>query len=101
MGDLKLRRTGHGALVAFHSEPMVLRRDQNFARLDLFHGMITSAVTIRHLRGGPAKCETEKLVAETDAKRWYTAFYERADGVLSVGYCRGITGAVREEDSVG
>src|SRR4051812_13171510 len=68
MGHRQPVRAFHGMLVAFHSEPVVLRSNQYLSGLDLFNRMISPPVAIRHFLGRPAEGEPEQLVAEANAK---------------------------------
>jgi hypothetical protein len=50
VGDFQIRRTLYRLLVSFDGKAVVLRRDQDSARLDFLYRVISAAVSVRHLR---------------------------------------------------
>jgi hypothetical protein len=51
MSHLELRSARNPLFFASNSESVVLRRDQNVARREILHRMISAAVTVGHFHG--------------------------------------------------
>src|SRR6266550_1979461 len=86
VSDFQFASALYGAIITFHREPVILGSDQHPSRFDFLDGMISAAVAVRHLRGRPAECETEELVAEADTENRDSSHGKRANDSRSVGH---------------
>ena len=98
VGDLEVRCSLHARDIPFDRKPMILRRDEHTARIDLTHGVISAAMPEWKLCGRSAKCETQYLVAEADPEYWSSTGGQLADSVRSIG---DRVGVVKQAHAVG
>src|SRR5258708_5503742 len=65
VGDFALLRVQR---IRIDREAVIVRRDFDFTRLEVFHGMIRAAMTELQLVRAPAKRQAEDLLTEADAE---------------------------------
>src|SRR5688572_23021774 len=100
MRDLEIGRAGNPLLAPLYGEAVVLARDQHITALEILHGMIPAAVSIREFLRATAECDPEELVPEADAEHRHTLLGDRLDRRWGVLDRLGVPWTVREEDAV-
>ena len=68
MSDFQVTGSRHRAIITFNGETMILGCDQHSPGLDLLHRMIPPSMTVGHLDGRTAECQSQELMAEADPK---------------------------------
>src|SRR5581483_7277588 len=96
----ELWRPGDRILASLHRESVILGRDQHLAGRKVLDGMISAAMTVRHLHRARAVCESQDLMPQADTEYRDIPVGERADDVWRIRYRGGITRAVRQKHSI-
>src|SRR5207249_1123502 len=65
---LELGRPGNRAILTGNRESMILRGDEHASGRHLLHGMISAAMTVRHLHCVTAIRETQDLMPQADTE---------------------------------
>ena len=79
VSHLERRCAGDAATLAKHREAMVLRCDEDLVVAQISHRMVSTAMTVRQLRGPASVGEPHQLVAEADPKRREPGIRQVAD----------------------
>ncbi len=86
--------------LGIHTEPMVLGGDHDLAREQIFHRLVGPAMAKFQLEGSASEGQAQELVTQADsnARLFPDERSDRLDGIRDALW---ISGAVRQEDSIG